>query len=64
MLKKKLQTGEKPWHFKLLKEWKVRFVSVYAMFCCSGNVDLVNRLLLDAGITAELVKIWKNNKLQ
>lgn len=24
-----------------------------------GNVDLVNRLLLDAGITSELVKHWR-----
>ncbi|XP_036977804.1 voltage-dependent calcium channel subunit alpha-2/delta-1a isoform X2 [Acanthopagrus latus] len=28
------------------------------------NVELVNRLLLDAGITAELIKIWKSNGLQ
>ncbi|KAM7378295.1 hypothetical protein PAMA_013272 [Pampus argenteus] len=28
------------------------------------NVELVNRLLLDAGITAELIKIWKENDLQ
>lgn len=26
------------------------------------NVELVNRLLLDAGITSELVKKWKNNE--
>uniref|UniRef100_A0A669B784 Calcium channel, voltage-dependent, alpha 2/delta subunit 1a n=1 Tax=Oreochromis niloticus TaxID=8128 RepID=A0A669B784_ORENI len=25
------------------------------------NVDLVNRLLLDAGITSDLIKIWKEN---
>lgn len=34
------------------------------MLCCLGNVELVNRLLLDAGITSELVKIWKNTELQ
>uniref|UniRef100_A0A8C4IPA8 Calcium channel, voltage-dependent, alpha 2/delta subunit 1a n=1 Tax=Dicentrarchus labrax TaxID=13489 RepID=A0A8C4IPA8_DICLA len=28
------------------------------------NVELVNRLLLDAGITTELLKIWKQNELQ
>ncbi|XP_035530244.1 voltage-dependent calcium channel subunit alpha-2/delta-1a [Morone saxatilis] len=28
------------------------------------NVELVNRLLLDAGITTELLKIWKENELQ
>ncbi|KAM4523031.1 voltage-dependent calcium channel subunit alpha-2/delta-1a [Fundulus diaphanus] len=28
------------------------------------NVELVNRLLLDAGITTELIKIWKQNELQ
>ncbi|XP_061662696.1 voltage-dependent calcium channel subunit alpha-2/delta-1a [Syngnathoides biaculeatus] len=28
------------------------------------NVELVNRLLLDAGITSDLIKIWKENKLQ
>ncbi|CAJ1054813.1 voltage-dependent calcium channel subunit alpha-2/delta-1a [Xyrichtys novacula] len=28
------------------------------------NVELVNRLLLDAGITSELVKTWKDNELQ
>ncbi|XP_034529879.1 voltage-dependent calcium channel subunit alpha-2/delta-1a [Notolabrus celidotus] len=28
------------------------------------NVELVNRLLLDAGITSELVKNWKDNELQ
>uniref|UniRef100_A0A671Z3Z2 Calcium channel, voltage-dependent, alpha 2/delta subunit 1a n=1 Tax=Sparus aurata TaxID=8175 RepID=A0A671Z3Z2_SPAAU len=27
------------------------------------NVELVNRLLLDAGITSELIKIWKTNGL-
>nr|XP_057934647.1 voltage-dependent calcium channel subunit alpha-2/delta-1-like isoform X1 [Doryrhamphus excisus] len=27
------------------------------------NVELVNRLLLDAGITSGLIKIWKENKL-
>ncbi|XP_061768188.1 voltage-dependent calcium channel subunit alpha-2/delta-1a isoform X3 [Nerophis ophidion] len=27
------------------------------------NVELVNRLLLDAGITSDLIKIWKENKL-
>lgn len=26
-----------------------------------GNVDLVNRLLLDAGITMELVAYWKKD---
>uniref|UniRef100_A0A3Q2Z123 Calcium channel, voltage-dependent, alpha 2/delta subunit 1a n=1 Tax=Hippocampus comes TaxID=109280 RepID=A0A3Q2Z123_HIPCM len=26
------------------------------------NVELVNRLLLDAGITSDLIKIWKENK--
>lgn len=26
------------------------------------NVDLVNRLLLDAGITSDLIKIWKENE--
>lgn len=30
----------------------------------SCNVDLVNRLLLDAGITSELIKIWKKNEMQ
>ncbi|XP_026218437.1 voltage-dependent calcium channel subunit alpha-2/delta-1a isoform X2 [Anabas testudineus] len=28
------------------------------------NVELVNRLLLDAGITSDLIKIWKETKLQ
>uniref|UniRef100_A0A8C6KLC8 Calcium channel, voltage-dependent, alpha 2/delta subunit 1a n=1 Tax=Nothobranchius furzeri TaxID=105023 RepID=A0A8C6KLC8_NOTFU len=28
------------------------------------NRDLVNRLLLDAGITSDLIKIWKGNELQ
>jgi hypothetical protein len=28
--------------------------------CLSGNVDLVNRLLLDAGITSDLVKQWRD----
>ncbi|XP_026182975.1 voltage-dependent calcium channel subunit alpha-2/delta-1a isoform X2 [Mastacembelus armatus] len=28
------------------------------------NVELVNRLLLDAGITSDLIKIWKENKMQ
>ncbi|XP_047430751.1 voltage-dependent calcium channel subunit alpha-2/delta-1a isoform X1 [Mugil cephalus] len=28
------------------------------------NVELVNRLLLDAGITSDLIKIWKGNELQ
>uniref|UniRef100_UPI0037E9987E voltage-dependent calcium channel subunit alpha-2/delta-1-like n=1 Tax=Semicossyphus pulcher TaxID=241346 RepID=UPI0037E9987E len=28
------------------------------------NVELVNRLLLDAGITSELIKNWKDNELQ
>ncbi|XP_070709554.1 voltage-dependent calcium channel subunit alpha-2/delta-1-like [Pempheris klunzingeri] len=28
------------------------------------NVELVNRLLLDAGITSELIKVWKENELQ
>ncbi|XP_036005227.1 voltage-dependent calcium channel subunit alpha-2/delta-1a [Fundulus heteroclitus] len=28
------------------------------------NVELVNRLLLDAGITTKLIKIWKQNELQ
>ncbi|KAM6895360.1 voltage-dependent calcium channel subunit alpha-2/delta-1a [Xenentodon cancila] len=27
------------------------------------NVELVNRLLLDAGITSDLIKIWKENEL-
>ncbi|XP_024141291.1 voltage-dependent calcium channel subunit alpha-2/delta-1 isoform X2 [Oryzias melastigma] len=27
------------------------------------NVELMNRLLLDAGITADLIKIWKDNEL-
>lgn len=26
-----------------------------------GNVDLVNRLLLDAGITTELVTVWRRD---
>ncbi|KAM4712392.1 voltage-dependent calcium channel subunit alpha-2/delta-1a isoform 2-T2 [Anableps anableps] len=28
------------------------------------NVELINRLLLDAGITSDLIKIWKQNELQ
>lgn len=28
------------------------------------NVELVNRLLLDAGITSQLIKHWKNNEMQ
>ncbi|KAF7664242.1 hypothetical protein LDENG_00184010 [Lucifuga dentata] len=28
------------------------------------NVELVNRLLLDAGITSDLIKVWKENELQ
>ncbi|XP_044198648.1 voltage-dependent calcium channel subunit alpha-2/delta-1-like isoform X4 [Thunnus albacares] len=28
------------------------------------NVELVNRLLLDAGITSDLIKIWKENDMQ
>ncbi|CAN9508167.1 unnamed protein product [Ophioblennius macclurei] len=28
------------------------------------NVELVNRLLLDAGITSDLIKIWRENELQ
>lgn len=32
--------------------------------CCPGNVELVNRMLLDAGITSELIKIWKQSELQ
>ncbi|KAM4615175.1 voltage-dependent calcium channel subunit alpha-2/delta-1-like [Polymixia lowei] len=28
------------------------------------NVELVNRLLLDAGITSDLIKIWKEKELQ
>nr|XP_043876966.1 voltage-dependent calcium channel subunit alpha-2/delta-1a isoform X2 [Solea senegalensis] len=28
------------------------------------NVELVNRLLLDAGITSDLIKIWKQKELQ
>lgn len=31
--------------------------------CSLGNVELVNRLLLDAGITSDLIKIWKENEL-
>lgn len=34
------------------------------MFCLLGNVELVNRLLLDAGITSDLIKIWKERELQ
>ncbi|KAM3587492.1 uncharacterized protein V6R79_006806 [Siganus canaliculatus] len=30
----------------------------------SCNVELVNRMLLDAGITSDLIKIWKNNEDQ
>ncbi|XP_038150706.1 voltage-dependent calcium channel subunit alpha-2/delta-1a isoform X2 [Cyprinodon tularosa] len=30
----------------------------------SCNVELVNRLLLDAGITADLVKFWKQNEFE
>ncbi|XP_056877918.1 voltage-dependent calcium channel subunit alpha-2/delta-1a isoform X1 [Takifugu flavidus] len=30
----------------------------------SCNVELVNRMLLDAGITSELIKIWKKNEPQ
>lgn len=26
-----------------------------------GNVELVNRLLLDAGITTELIKLWRED---
>lgn len=26
-----------------------------------GNVELVNRLLLDAGITTELVRFWRED---
>lgn len=26
----------------------------------TGNVSLVSRLILDAGLTAELVKIWRD----
>lgn len=33
------------------------------IFCCSGNVELVNRLLLDAGITSELIKIWRESEM-
>ena len=29
----------------------------------AGNVSLVNRLILDAGLTAELVKVWKEQAL-
>ncbi|XP_071357631.1 voltage-dependent calcium channel subunit alpha-2/delta-1-like isoform X2 [Trachinotus anak] len=28
------------------------------------NVELVNRLLLDAGITSDLIKLWKQNEMQ
>lgn len=31
---------------------------------CAGNVELVNRMLLDAGITSELIKTWKKTELQ
>ena len=31
---------------------------------CSGNVELVNRLLLDAGITHGLSQVWKERALQ
>lgn len=34
------------------------------MCCCPGNVELVNRMLLDAGITSELIKVWKKTELQ
>ncbi|CAG01899.1 unnamed protein product, partial [Tetraodon nigroviridis] len=34
------------------------------MCCCPGNAKLVNRMLLDAGITSELIKIWKRSELQ
>uniref|UniRef100_A0A3Q4AE78 VWFA domain-containing protein n=1 Tax=Mola mola TaxID=94237 RepID=A0A3Q4AE78_MOLML len=30
----------------------------------SCNVELVNRMLLDAGITSELIKIWKKNEVR
>lgn len=30
----------------------------------SCNVELVNRLLLDAGITTELIKIWRENEME
>uniref|UniRef100_A0A8C4ZS33 Calcium voltage-gated channel auxiliary subunit alpha2delta 1 n=1 Tax=Gadus morhua TaxID=8049 RepID=A0A8C4ZS33_GADMO len=30
----------------------------------AGNVSLVNRLILDAGLTAELVKVWKEQALE
>lgn len=29
----------------------------------SGNVSLVNRLLLDAGLTTDLVNLWKDQNL-
>uniref|UniRef100_A0A674C0M9 Calcium voltage-gated channel auxiliary subunit alpha2delta 1 n=1 Tax=Salmo trutta TaxID=8032 RepID=A0A674C0M9_SALTR len=33
------------------------------MSSCLGNVTLVSRLLLDAGLTADLVKLWKEQTL-
>lgn len=37
-------------------------ISAWILFGRLGNVDLVNRLLLDAGITSDLIKIWKENE--
>jgi len=33
------------------------------VYCSSGNMDLINRMLLDAGITAELAKYWSEQEL-
>lgn len=44
--------------------FKANILESHVMFCCLGNVELVNRLLLDAGITSELVKNWKDNEFQ
>lgn len=36
-------------------------IIIFVMFNVSsfkGNVSLVSRLILDAGLTAELVKVW------
>lgn len=44
---------------------KVYFIIYYnLMYSCLGNVELVNRLLLDAGITSDLIKIWRQKELQ
>lgn len=54
---------QKEQHYLILYS-KITFFDAQVMFCFLGNVELVNRLLLDAGITSELIKNWRDNDFQ